>query len=151
MALFLHSTAWSHGASTFAMKSCCFKRFNCFNAHTHSTRGICKALTHPATTPHAHAGLIDEEGGKRRLALDVDDALLKRKTRNIPRADVAALAVGCLGLAAAQNRAFDVCCDPAGEGEPSSDWEVVLGTLGGRNCDYAINSQADAAAPVTAA
>ncbi|GBF95759.1 hypothetical protein Rsub_08195 [Raphidocelis subcapitata] len=94
-------------------------------------------------------GLIDEEGGKRRLALGVDDSLLKRTTRNIPRADVAALAVGCIGLAAAKNRAFDVCADPLGEGEPSSDWAEVLAQLGGANCDYSINSQAGA--PVAAA
>ena len=104
-----------------------------------------------AALPPISPGLLDEEGGKRRLVLDVDDALLERKTRSIPRADVAALVVGCLGLASATNRAFDVCCDPVGEGEPSSNWEELLSTLGGRNCDYSINSQAEAAAPAAAA
>lgn len=71
--------------------------------------------------------------------------------RSIPRADVAAIAVGCLGLPEASNRAFDVCAEPAGEGSPSQDWAALLGTLKGANCDYGINSQAGAAAPVSAA
>lgn len=106
--------------------------------------GVPYTIIHPG-------GLVDEEGGRRRLAVDVDDGLLKRKTRSIPRADVAALAVGCLGLPAAINRSFDVCADPAGEGEPSEDWDALLAALGGRNCDYSINSQAKPAAPVAAA
>jgi hypothetical protein len=147
-------------------------------------------------------GLVDEEGGKRRLVVAVDDKLLERKVcvgggwgawrvgatptrpcpptssrlqapslarppftskrpppraparpqvRSIPRADVAALAVGCLGLPAAANRAFDVCADPAGEGAPSADWGALLATLGGANCDYTINSQAGAPAARVAA
>jgi hypothetical protein len=66
--------------------------------------------------------------------------------RNIPRADVAALAVGCLGLESALNRAFDVCAEPAGEGQPTSDWAALLATLGGASCDYSINSQLEGAA-----
>ena len=95
-------------------------------------------------------GLVDEEGGKRRLVVDLDDALLKRKTRSIPRADVARLAVACLGLPAAANKAFDVCADPAGEGEPTADLGALVASLGGRSCDYGINSQLPAAAPATA-
>jgi uncharacterized protein YbjT (DUF2867 family) len=105
--------------------------------------GLTYTIIHPG-------GLVDEEGGKRRLAVDVDDGLLKRKTRSIPRADVAALAVGCLGLAEATNRSFDVCADPVGEGEPSTEWGALLDGLGGRNCDYSINSQAEPAEPVVA-
>lgn len=105
--------------------------------------GIPYTIIHPG-------GLLDQEGGKRRLVVDVDDGLLKRTTRSIPRADVAALAVGCLGMDSAKNRAFDVCSDPEGEGEPTSDWEALLDALEGRNCDYSINSQAEVA-PVTAA
>lgn len=72
------------------------------------------------------------------------------QVRSIPRADVAALAVGCLGLAAASNRAFDACAEPEGEGAPSRDWDALLATLGGANCDYSINSQAEPAAAVAA-
>lgn len=34
-------------------------------------------------------GLLDEPGGKRQLVLGVDDTLLQREKRSIPRADVA--------------------------------------------------------------
>lgn len=105
--------------------------------------GLKYTIIHPG-------GLVDEEGGKRRLAVDVDDGLLTRKVRSIPRADVAALAVGCLGLPTAINRSFDVCADPAGEGEPSGDWAALLESLGGRSCDYSINSQAEPASKVAA-
>ena len=54
------------------------------------------------------------QGGQRELALGVDDALLKSKTRRIPRADVAELAVQCLTLEAASNRhAGPPCCHHA--------------------------------------
>jgi hypothetical protein len=80
--------------------------------------------------------------------LGVDDKLLDRNPRNIPRADVAALAVACIGLPAAANKSFDVICAPAEEGAPDGDWGAVLGQLGSSSCDYSINSQL---APATAA
>ena len=105
--------------------------------------GLDYTIIHPG-------GLLDEAGGKRALVVGVDDSLLARKVRSIPRADVAALAVGCLGLAAASNRAFDVCAEPVDEGAPSADWGALLATLGGKNCDYSINSQAAPAAVAAA-
>lgn len=84
--------------------------------------------------------MIDEPGAQRQLILDVDDKLLDRSPRNIPRADVAALAVGCIGLPQAMNKSFDVICAPAGEGSPSSDWSAVLSQLQG-SADYSLNSQ----------
>lgn len=58
--------------------------------------------------PYCHlciaAGLVDDAGGFRQLVLGVDDALLKRKVRNIPRADVAELVVQCLNIPTAINR-----------------------------------------------
>jgi hypothetical protein len=50
------------------------------------------------------------QGGKRELVLGVDDVLLKSKTRRIPRADVAELAVQCLTLEAAANRHAEPSC-----------------------------------------
>lgn len=44
--------------------------------------GMTYTIVHPG-------GLLDKEGGKRQLVVDVDDALLERKSRSIPRADVA--------------------------------------------------------------
>lgn len=91
-------------------------------------------------------GLIDDEGGKRKLLLGVDDQLLERNPRNIPRADVAALAVACIGLPAASKKSFDVICAPAEDGAPDENWEAVLGQLGSKTCDYSINSQLATAA-----
>lgn len=91
------------------------------------------------------AGLIDEEGGKRKLLLAVDDKLLDRNPRNIPRADVAALAVACIGLPEAMNKSFDAICAPAADGAPDGDWSAVLGQLGSSTCDYSINSQLEPA------
>lgn len=85
--------------------------------------------------------MIDEEGGKRKLILGVDDKLLENNPRNIPRSDVAALAVACIGLPAASKRSFDAICAPAEQGAPDSDWAAVLGQLGSNTCDYSINSQ----------
>jgi hypothetical protein len=91
-------------------------------------------------------GLIDEAGGSRKLVLGVDDKLLDRNPRNIPRADVAALAVACIGLPGAAKRSFDAICAPPGEGPQDSDWAAVLAQLGDQTCDYSINSQLEAAA-----
>eukprot|EP00878_Enallax_costatus_P037485 GHUV01042346.1.p1 GENE.GHUV01042346.1~~GHUV01042346.1.p1 ORF type:complete len:137 (+),score=46.59 GHUV01042346.1:319-729(+) len=95
--------------------------------------GLDYTIIHPG-------GLIDEAGGLRQLILGIDDKLLERNPRNIPRADVASLAVGCIGLPEAMNKSFDVICAPAGEGSPSSDWSAVLSQLQG-SCDYSLNSQ----------
>jgi len=107
--------------------------------------GLTYTIIHPG-------GLVDTEGGKRQLVVGVDDSLLKRTVRNIPRADVAALAVGCVGLKEAQDKSFDVCAEAEGEGQPTTDWAALLASLNGASCDYSINSQtgAAAAAPVSA-
>jgi hypothetical protein len=90
----------------------------------------------------APAGLIDEAGDAKQLVLGVDDTLLENNPRNIPRADVAALAIGCIGLQAALNRSFDVIAAPPAAGaELSNDPAALLAALPA-NCDYAVNSQA---------
>jgi hypothetical protein len=87
------------------------------------------------------AGLIDEKGGAKQLKLDVDDKLLNNNPRNIPRADVAALAVACIGLPEASKRSFDVVAEPVAAGAAASnDAKQLLAALAG-NCDYSINSQ----------
>jgi hypothetical protein len=87
------------------------------------------------------AGLIDEKGGAKQLKLDVDDKLLNNNPRNIPREDVAALAVACIGLPEATNRSFDVVAEPVAAGSSANnDAKVLLAGLKG-DCDYSINSQ----------
>lgn len=88
------------------------------------------------------AGLIDEAGGAKQLVLGVDDQLLQNNPRNIPRSDVAALAVGCIGLKEAMNRSFDVVAVPPASGAALANDPVVLLSGLASDCDYTINSQA---------
>lgn len=77
-------------------------------------------------------GLIDAPGGERRLVLGVDDTLLKRETRRIPRADVAALAVAAISSPAAKNRSLDcVADDPADGVAPTTDFEALFKGVSG--------------------
>eukprot|EP00746_Dinoflagellata_sp_MGD_P000949 gnl/MRDRNA2_/MRDRNA2_101770_c0_seq1.p1 gnl/MRDRNA2_/MRDRNA2_101770_c0~~gnl/MRDRNA2_/MRDRNA2_101770_c0_seq1.p1 ORF type:complete len:442 (-),score=75.60 gnl/MRDRNA2_/MRDRNA2_101770_c0_seq1:34-1359(-) len=86
-------------------------------------------------------GLIDEEGGKRELLIDVDDKLLSLETRSIPRADVAAMVVNCIDCPEAKNRAFDLASRPEGEGSgPTKDFCALVGSLGSATCDYGLNT-----------
>lgn len=52
-------------------------------------------------------GLLDKPGNERTLVLDVDDVLLQRKTRSIPRADVAEICVESLLHPEARNKVRD--------------------------------------------
>lgn len=88
------------------------------------------------------AGLIDEKGGAKQLKVDIDDKLLNNNPRNIPREDVATLAVGCIGLPEAAKRSFDVVAEPvASGGAANNDVKALLVELKA-DCDYSINSQA---------
>eukprot|EP00238_Polyblepharides_amylifera_P005805 CAMPEP_0196591838 /NCGR_PEP_ID=MMETSP1081-20130531/71034_1 /TAXON_ID=36882 /ORGANISM="Pyramimonas amylifera, Strain CCMP720" /LENGTH=329 /DNA_ID=CAMNT_0041915343 /DNA_START=151 /DNA_END=1140 /DNA_ORIENTATION=- len=80
-------------------------------------------------------GLTDAKEGEREIIVGVDDTLLKREQRNIPRADVAELVVQCLSLEPAKNRSFDVCTT---EGPPTKDFVALLNSLNGANCDYSL-------------
>ena len=71
--------------------------------------------------------------------LDVDDLLLKRKVRNIGRADVAELCVQSLRIDAAKNRSIDAINDtavPTPKG--TAGIEALFKKFKG-NCDYSIN------------
>lgn len=97
--------------------------------------GVPYTIIHPG-------GLIDEAGGAKQLVLGVDDKLLEHNPRNIPRADVAALAIGCIGLKEALNRSFDVVAAPPAAGAAlANDPAALLAGLQA-DCDYSINSQA---------
>ncbi|KAI8465986.1 MAG: isomerase [Monoraphidium minutum] len=97
--------------------------------------GLRYTIIHPG-------GLIDEAGGAKQLVLGVDDALLTHVPRNIPRADVAALAVAAIGCDAAAGRSFDVVAAPPAEGAALNNDATALLTGMAANCDYAINSPA---------
>jgi nucleoside-diphosphate-sugar epimerase len=108
-------------------------------------------------------GLVDTAALKRPLVLGVDDTLLKRKRRSIPRDDVARVCVAAVGAggpgvkdasaaaAAFKNKALDLVCD-AKEGEDGEDAEdeagaraqdlAALAAAVGKY-DYSINSCAE--------
>ncbi|KAL4428142.1 hypothetical protein ABPG75_002231 [Micractinium tetrahymenae] len=92
-------------------------------------------LTHTIVHP---GGLIDKEGGKRQLIIDVDDKLIAEgsKHRSIPRADVAELCVQCLLLPEAENRSVDLVSKEPGDAPPTTDFAALLREMP-RNCSYA--------------
>jgi uncharacterized protein YbjT (DUF2867 family) len=59
--------------------------------------GFAYTIIHPG-------GLLDKPGGQQQIVLDVNDKLLSRTTRSIPREDVAELCVQSLLVPAAKNK-----------------------------------------------
>lgn len=105
--------------------------------------GLTYTIVHPG-------GLIDEEGGKRELVIDVDDGLINggSKYRRIPRADVAEFVVQCLALPEADNRSVDLVAKEPGDAPPTTDFAQLLKSMP-KNCDYS-DVAADAAVPAQA-
>ena len=89
--------------------------------------GIDYTILHPG-------GLLDQPGG-RRIVLGVDDELLKRKVRSIPRDDVAEVMVLSLFVPKMRKRSVDLISEdaPRDAGALLSTLETS-GLLG--NCDY---------------
>lgn len=118
---------------------------HCYLETRHSPPAVLKRPPAPPSPHHPQppTGLIDEAGGAKQTKLGVDDALLENNPRNIPRADVARLAVGTIGCEAAYDKAFDcIAVPPAAGAALENDVEALVRTLGGKSCDYSINSQA---------
>lgn len=90
--------------------------------------GVKYTIIHPG-------GLIDKDGGKREIVMDIDDKLLKREKRSIPRADVAEVCVQSLLCKSAINRSIDICTNEEGEGAVTTNFDALFkGTKG--NCNY---------------
>ncbi|KAK9802549.1 hypothetical protein WJX73_000176 [Symbiochloris irregularis] len=94
-------------------------------------QGVQYTIIHPG-------GLIDEAGGEREIIVGVDDELMTRDNRSIPRADVAELCVQCLQLEEASNRSFDVVSKPP---PGSTDYRTLLTNMT-RNCNYSLGESA---------
>eukprot|EP00930_Biecheleria_cincta_P036314 TRINITY_DN24914_c0_g2_i1.p1 TRINITY_DN24914_c0_g2~~TRINITY_DN24914_c0_g2_i1.p1 ORF type:complete len:317 (-),score=48.90 TRINITY_DN24914_c0_g2_i1:299-1168(-) len=100
--------------------------------------GLKYTIIHPGgLLPHRGTKVVP--GGERELIVGVDDALMDRKSRCIPREDVADVVVQCvLEPETAAGRSFDIV---ANEPEEGKGWDRNLKTLltglGGQNCDYA--------------
>lgn len=84
-------------------------------------------------------GLINEPGGERELVLGVDDSQDGTESRTVPREDVAEVMLNALRFPDAyRNRSFDLRAKPVGDGSPTTDFEKLIDTLDGRNCDYSL-------------
>jgi len=87
--------------------------------------GLQYTIVHPG-------GLTDKEGGKQEVVIGVDDELLKEKTRQIPRDDVATLCIEAMKQSKAINRSIDVI---SREGTPTKDWSSFFSS-NSNNCKY---------------
>lgn len=72
--------------------------------------GLPYTIIHPG-------GLLDKNGGENKVIMDFDDVLLQRKSRTIPRDDVAEVCIQSLSDKNAQFRSFDVITEPYAENE----------------------------------
>jgi uncharacterized protein YbjT (DUF2867 family) len=91
--------------------------------------GLTYTIVHPG-------GLVDEEGCKRELRVDVDDKLLDETFRQVPRADVARVCCAALTSPEAENVSLDLASKPEGEGQPTTAAASLFAALGGKSCDY---------------
>lgn len=92
----------------------------------------------PYTIVHP-GGLLNEKGGERELVLGVDDDMEGTDSRTVPREDVAEVMLNAFRYPKAYaNRSFDLRAKPPGDGDPTTDFEGLIESLGGKNCDYSL-------------
>lgn len=92
--------------------------------------GMDYTIVHPG-------GLVDEPPSERQLDADVDDQLLERTSRQVPRADVARVACAAVAdRAASRNLSFDLASQPVGEGMVTEKAAEVFKQLKGKTCKY---------------
>lgn len=89
--------------------------------------GIPYTIIHPG-------GLIDKPGNEREIVFGIDDKLLNEKSRTIPRADVAEVAVQSLFVDKSKNRSFDIVSKEPAPGQVTKDWKAFFSQQG--NCKY---------------
>ena len=78
---------------------------------------------------------MDKAGGDATIIVDVDDKLLTRKARSIPREDVAEVCIQSLVQPKAKNLSFDVITEAPGS-SPTTDFDSLFASLGGKSCAY---------------
>eukprot|EP00933_Yihiella_yeosuensis_P002495 TRINITY_DN10422_c0_g1_i1.p1 TRINITY_DN10422_c0_g1~~TRINITY_DN10422_c0_g1_i1.p1 ORF type:complete len:290 (+),score=65.37 TRINITY_DN10422_c0_g1_i1:77-946(+) len=99
--------------------------------------GLNYTIIHPGgLLPHMGSKVVP--GGERELVVGIDDELMDRKSRCIPREDVAEVVLKCvLDPVSSAGRSFDICYN---EPDKSKVWDgnikTLLEGLGNRNCDY---------------
>lgn len=86
-------------------------------------------------------GLINEAGGERELVVGVDDSMDGTDSRTVPREDVAQVMLEAVRFPQQYaGRSFDLRAKPIGEGLPTTNFEDLLESLGGKNCDYELGA-----------
>ena len=81
-------------------------------------------------------GLQDKPGGKNKVMMDFDDNFLQRKTRTIPREDVAEVCVQSLQEPEANFRSFDIIAEPFSDTEEKKmDWRLFFAKKGNHKYD----------------
>lgn len=88
--------------------------------------GMTYTIIHPG-------GLTDKPGGEKEIIFDVDDNLLQKTSRQIPRQDVAEVCLQSILQPGAANRSFDIIASPDAR-KPTSDWKAFFANPG--NCKY---------------
>jgi hypothetical protein len=84
-------------------------------------------------------GLLNEPGGERELVVDVDDTTTLTDSRTVPREDVAEVMLQALRHPESYaGRSFDLRAKPVGDGSPTTNFETLLESLKGQNCDYSL-------------
>lgn len=92
----------------------------------------------PYTIVHP-GGLLNEQGGERELVINVDDSMEGTDSRTVPREDVAEVMLNAFRYPKAYgNRSFDLRAKNPGDGVPTTDFEDLIESLGGKNCDYSL-------------
>mmetsp|Transcript_8094 Transcript_8094/g.12203 ORF Transcript_8094/g.12203 Transcript_8094/m.12203 type:complete len:310 (-) Transcript_8094:50-979(-) len=97
--------------------------------------GLPYTIVHPG-------GLLNEAGNERELCLGVDDKILGTSNNSVPRDDVANVMVAALENDCYRGRSFDLVSKPAGEGVATEDFEELIASLEGKNCDYSLGETA---------
>jgi len=90
--------------------------------------GLAYTIVHPG-------GLIKRtsEGARQKVIMGINDELLKREKRSIPREDVAEVCVQSLLCKSALNRSVDIISEEGGD--PTSSWDSLFASCKG-NCNY---------------
>jgi len=81
-------------------------------------------------------GLVDSAPAERQLDVDVDDRLLDRTSRQVPRADVARVACAAVAKGLGKGKSFDLASLPVGEGKATVHAADVFDKLRGKTCKY---------------
>jgi len=106
--------------------------------------GLTYTIVHPG-------GLLNEQGGRRKLVVGLDDKLLPEQNRSIPREDVAEVLVQALLSPDYKNRSFDLVSEPDSGSAVETDFKNLLAPLEKASCDYSLGYIPDEAADIAEA